>query len=308
MNHSDQTCRYPHLNRLSTPELEEILRAELVQLDNEDTDMVLYIMEVIQQRENGTSEENIADTSRAWKEFQEMYNTPEGVGQSLYPVEDSPSNNPAVTAKRSELVRPSKRSHRQFHRFLATAAALILVVLFLIPPAFGYESFYEMMVRWTDQAFHFGTSSDSESFDTEDNGDHLQENITGEYATLPEALAAYGISDTVIPGQLPEGFELVDLNISQFQEFGTMEISAYYEREGVPLTVLVICHNGPFTSNYEKDDSHVEEYVTNGINFYLFENLGQQVAAWYVDSYECSIFGDISRDELKMVADTIHVR
>ena len=308
MKSSDKTCKYAHLDRLSTPELEEILRADLAQPDSEDTDMVLYIMEVIEQRENKKTEESIAGTNRAWKEFQEIYNTPEGAGQSLYPTDYSPSDHAPATAKKSTLIRPPKRSHQQFHRFLATAAVLTLAVLFLAPPALGYESIYQMIGHWTEQIFHFETSPGSENSASGHNGDDSQENPSGEYATLQEALEAYGLSADIVPSQVPEGFELVNLNVSEALDFGKVEFSAYYEKTGSPLTVFVVYHNGEYTYVFEKDGMPVEEYISGEITFYLFENLGQQVAAWYTDSCECSISGDISRDEMKTMVDSISVR
>ena len=268
MDHSDKTCKYTHLNRLSTPELEEILRADLSQPDKEDTDMVLYIMEVIEQRENKKSEESIADTNRAWKEFQEIYNTPEGAGQSLCPTGSSLLNNTPATAKKSALIRPPKRSHQQFHRFLATAAVLAFAVLFLAPPAFGYESIYQMIGHWTDQIFHFETSTGSESSAPSHNGDEMPEDPPGEYATLQEALEAYGISTAIVPSHFPEWFELMNLNVSESTDFGLIEFSAYYEKAGSPLTLFVVYHSGSYTNEpdmyekYEKDDSPVEEYIT----------------------------------------------
>ncbi len=71
----EKARKYTYLNELSTPELENILRADMASPGEGDIDLVLNIMKVIEQREGGKSPENVADTERAREEFYRIYNT-----------------------------------------------------------------------------------------------------------------------------------------------------------------------------------------------------------------------------------------
>lgn len=81
MGNSDKKQKYAYLNHLDTQELERLLRADIDAPDGGDTDMVMYIMEMIEKRERDNFAEHIEDTERAFKDFQQHYNIPEGDGQ-----------------------------------------------------------------------------------------------------------------------------------------------------------------------------------------------------------------------------------
>ena len=55
----------------------------------------------------------------------------------------------------------------------------------------------------------------------------------------------------------------------------------------------------------EKDDTLVEEYVSNGQVIYIFSNLENNVATWSCDSWVVEIVGAVSTDELKRMVDSI---
>jgi hypothetical protein len=86
MDGFDTNSQFAYLDHLSTEELEDILRADM-EVSEGDTDLALYIMEVIAKREDATSEESKNRTLKALQEFHAVYNTPEGAGQTLYPPE-----------------------------------------------------------------------------------------------------------------------------------------------------------------------------------------------------------------------------
>ena len=55
----------------------------------------------------------------------------------------------------------------------------------------------------------------------------------------------------------------------------------------------------------EQSDGLIEEYQTSEITYYLFDNNEQVRSVWIIDSYECSIFGDVTIDELKEMVNSI---
>jgi hypothetical protein len=66
--------------------------------------------------------------------------------------------------------------------------------------------------------------------------------------------------------------------------------------------------NGAGTALYEKDENPVTEYVIDGVTYYLMTNLSRQVAVWQNGVYDCSITGDISREELIKIVDHYTVK
>ena len=90
MAESNQTNKYAYLSRLSTKELEAILRADAESPNAVNDEAISYILEVIEQREHEHPSGSFSDSDleRCWKDFQTLYHTPEGEGRSLYPTGD----------------------------------------------------------------------------------------------------------------------------------------------------------------------------------------------------------------------------
>ncbi len=80
--------KYAYLERLSTDELEDILRADADQSSGSDVELILHITEILLEREERATGEPIEDVDRAWRDFQQYFNTPDATGRSLYPVEE----------------------------------------------------------------------------------------------------------------------------------------------------------------------------------------------------------------------------
>lgn len=289
MGNVEKNKRYAHLDQLSTQKLEDILRADLELQESGNSDMVLYIMEVIEKRENGKSLENRADAERALKEFHELYNTSDdSVGQSLYPantVGDTP-------LQHSETPTPQTKNRHFLRRLFISAAAAAIITIFLVPSALGYETFYEMVGSWTDSTFQFVKKDNADNIDV----------------VWHEELNTYGILASVLPTKIPQDFVLQEWDIVEQEVSGDIEFVSFYLRDKTSLMISATRYNQSKSAAIEKDTTEVEEYRVGGITYYLFENLSQRVATWHVDNIECIISGDISIDEIKMMIDSIEVR
>lgn len=288
MGNVEETKKYIHLDQLSTQKLEDILRADLELQESSDPDMVLYIMEVIEKRENGKSLENRADAERALKEFHELYNASDDVDQLLYPA-NTDSDKPL---RRSEMSTPQTKNHHFLRRLFISAAAVAIIAIFLVPPALGYETFSEMVGRWTESAFYFIRKDSIGSFNN----------------PWKEELDAYGIPVSVLPTKIPEGFELQKWDVDEQEISGNIRFSACYTKDDMYFLILVTRYSRPLSLKIEKDGTKVEEYQVGDTTYYLFENLQDHVAAWHVDTLECTLYGNISTDDLKMMIDSIEVR
>ena len=99
--------KYAYLDQLSTKELQEILRADVDSPGRGDDEAIFYILEVMEKREQEHPSGSFPDLDACWQEFQTIYHTPEGEGQSLYPAEDPEDEAPAGAAPR--ITRRQKR-------------------------------------------------------------------------------------------------------------------------------------------------------------------------------------------------------
>ena len=294
MSKNNQYESDAYLDQLSMEQLEDLLRADLNSPDEENDEAVFHILEVMKKREKENPTGRLPDKNKAWKEFQEYYNIPEGEGESLYPTYSEPENDDKniQTLKTNE---PRTRPRFRMRRGLVVAA--ILIVMFgsmLTAQAAGVDVF-GAIGRWTEEKFHFEiapTSADG----------------TTDY-TFQEAGNEKGFSKNLIPTWYPEGFEAFEpkdnsvedyvdsvycqyINKEENRSYLAM-VSRYYDSSSIESTV------------YEKDETEVEIYDHNGKNFYIMSNLDSKTATWSDGKVKIDIVGQLTTDEIEQIIDSI---
>ena len=85
----------------------------------------------------------------------------------------------------------------------------------------------------------------------------------------------------------------------------TKKYVAIYTNGGQELRITVQDYLDEVPVYVEQSDGLVEEYKVSGITYYLLENNKRTQAVWIVDSFECSILGDLTIEELKLMIDSI---
>lgn len=294
MSKNNQYESDAYLDQLSMEQLEDLLRADLNSPDEENDEAVFHILEVMKKREKENPTGRLPDKNKAWKEFQEYYNIPEGEGESLYPTYSEPENDDKniQTLKTNE---PRTRPRFRMRRGLVVVA--ILIVMFgsmLTAQAAGVDVF-GAIGRWTEEKFHFEiapTSADG----------------TTDY-TFQEAGNEKGFSKNLIPTWYPEGFEAFEpkdnsvedyvdsvycqyINKEENRSYLAM-VSRYYDSSSIESTV------------YEKDETEVEIYDHNGKNFYIMSNLDSKTATWSDGKVKIDIVGQLTTDEIEQIIDSI---
>ena len=83
----DTKKQYAYLDQLSTEELQELLRADIDSPVSNNDEAIFYILEVIERRGCADPSVSFPDLGKSWKEFNELYNTAEATGASLYPAD-----------------------------------------------------------------------------------------------------------------------------------------------------------------------------------------------------------------------------
>ena len=266
-------------DEMTTKELEEILRldAEMIDGQESDTEILLYVMEVLTQRRK--------KTGQTGNTAQEAYET---FTQHYLPEIMNTDNTDPVPTKRNK---PANRTHRWIRAMAATAAVLVILIAGSVTAkAFGIDV-WKAVIQWTQETFHFGEWGNSNS----------SNNLP--YASLQEALEKGKITTALAPAWFPDDYELVDITVEQtpFQK----AYRAQYIRGEQELIITVREYLNDEPLYVEQSDGLIEEYEVGGITYYLFENNEQVQAVWIVDSYECYIAGALSIDELKMMISSI---
>ena len=261
---------------MTTEELEEILRldAQAPEEQESDTEMILYIMEVLAKRER--------NNSHTRKSALEAY---ESFKQNYMPEEDNTVISYQAPAK-------TKKRFPHWLRSL-TAAGIVLVILIfgsVTAKAFGID-IWESVVKWTQETFHFGEWGNS---DTDSNLP---------YESLQEALEQGEITASLAPTWLPEGYELVDITVNQIPLKKVYRAKYAKGDQFLIITVQDYLNVDPFY--VEQSEGLVEKYEVSGVTYYLFSNYDNNRAVWQYKSYECDISGEVTIDELKKMIDSI---
>lgn len=196
---------------------------------------------------------------------------------------------------------PGKRhSIKPFARALPFAAALILLLGTVTAQAFGVDVF-SAIARWTAEIFRLDGGSTPYAVV------RLHPLDVGEEATyesLEEAVAAFGIDAPIVPKEIPERFELVEVKAKQW-EIGLL-IYADYESKNGFFQIRYREKANPDFNALEKENGNINIYVAEGFEHYLLTDLDRQKVVWQNGVLECQIFGNISDQEIKMMIDSIY--
>lgn len=293
---------YSYLDQLSTQELESLLQKDAEAPDGGDLDMVMYIMEVIEKREGGVDKTAAAD---ALKDFFSAYATPEGDGLRLY-SSDNLGDKEAKSDSPKEL---QKARRRRLSLKGAGLIAAVLVCVFSLAACSvgGIGRFFQMVGKWTSEVFTFENAYKGEiPQEIGTNAPQPQEDV--QYSRIEDALAAYGITEKVVPTKLPEGLEIETVEVIPFESNNSVNFCALYQSDMSYLILQIRQIASQHDEKFEKDEGEVAKYIRDGIPHYFYENVGSSCITWFNGNLECVIDTDLPKDCLIAVVDSIYER
>ena len=176
---------------------------------------------------------------------------------------------------------------RKVLRWSLTAALITVCLLggMMMVQAAGWDLF-GAMARWTEDVFSFGEISSQE------NSAALPPEEWEEMRTVLEA-----DGQTLNFPQIPDGFELMDFNSYVNSRTDEAEFTIGYQKGDSYIGYRVTRHYESPTSIFEKSETPVEQYESNGIVHYIFSNSMNITAAWVTGTLEYSMWtNDISLD------------
>ena len=255
---------------MSTEALEALLRQDAdTPVDWEsDSEEILYIMEVLTERKK--KEGHSGKTAlEAYEAFKKNYLSEDEI--------------PDTEAE--------KRRPCRFRGLTAAAAVLVILLLgTVISDAFGLN-IWKSVVKWTRETFSLGEWDES-------NVDN-----TLPYDSFKDALKEANVPVSLIPKQIPEGYALVNVTIGR--DPLKKKYLAQYMNGEQSLVIAVQKHLDSAPFYVEQQEGLIEKYETSGVAYYLFADIDSMKAIWISGNYECSITGELTVDELKMMIDSI---
>lgn len=212
---------------------------------------------------------------------------------------DRPSSQPA---------RRTARGRRGLHAGLAAVLMTACLLGGMVATQAAGLDVFGALARWTEDVFSFGsirTAQNSNTLSDQSAGprqlDVSQQDtdIPEEYQELYAELEKRGIP-LYVPN-IPEGFEVDDSVLYIYPESGNVEFTVSYVLDHNYICFDLIQHNEVPIASYEKDMSNVETFKSNGITYYIFDNVGDIVSVWNIENIEYSLMTNLSINELKQI-------
>ena len=257
---------------MSTEELEAILGADfLLDGDGADPELVEYILEVITERDALSIRENVGTAQEGWERFSEGY-----------------------------LRDPEERERKHGHggsRLARRAAGLAAVFagLLVLGSAGAYAAGIDVLqaiAGWTQETFTFVRP-----------GEPGTEGVPQQLAGLAEELERQGVTEKVIPGYLPEGYELVSEEYYSYNETLCFNV-AFARGENKISFSYMLYHTEIDFGKLQKDHGFPTIFEQNGVKYYIFTNTNDTIVAWVNGEMECFICG-LPENEIEKVIESI---
>jgi len=229
-------------------------------------------------------------------------------------IDEQPEHDfsPEFERRMKKLIRRADHPIRWRWMWVGRAAALLAALLMLVTvaAAAGCE-LWGLLALWTSEQITLAPGQ----IDYMDPDDlHIPEE-PGEYASIQEALSAYGFDRPVVPRCLPDGFTLENLVVDdRTRGCGSIVFFAAYCRGEDRLIQQVEVYleqenrEQDNFGHFQKDEGNPIPYEAGGVTHLLATNAGWPVALWANGPAECAISGDITMEELKAMLDSIYER
>ena len=277
---NSSTRDFSHFDKLSTEELQEIIRQDsFLDDDSSDIDAILYITDLLVKRSDSSN--NSKDVEAAWKSFKENY----------YPYISDPEPLYSFDSPEDEVVKAKPRHLSRAMKTLSVAAVLAVVIISgsLTASAFGYN-LWGAVAEWTRDTFGFTQG--------QNNGIYPFEN-------LRDALAAYDIDEPIVPQWIPDGYGEDTVQAAETPDSKIISSSCKSASGEIKIEVKAFYNYDSKHRVYEILEDGVEKYSSNGIDFYIMKNDEFTRVSWAAGNNECSIICSLKPKEIYRMIDSI---
>ena len=278
---NSSTRDFSHFDKLSTEELQEIIRQDsFLDDDSSDIDAILYITDFLVKRSDSSN--NSKDVEAAWKSFKENY----------YPYISDPEPLYSFDSPEDKVVKAKPRRPSRVMKTLSVAAVLAVVIISgsVTASAFGYN-LWGAVAEWTRDTFGFTQSS--------------QNNGTYPFENLRDALDAYDIDEPIVPQWIPDGYGEDTVQAAETPDSKIIVAVSKYGSKEIKFEVKIFDDPSNRHWLYEMFEDDVEKYSSNGIDFYIMKNDEFTRVSWAAGNNECSIICSLKPKEIYRMVDSI---
>lgn len=286
-NPKNQQGKYAYLEQLTTEELDELLRLEF-NADEEDADpeLVLAIMEVIMKREPESIPQ--IKPEETWKTFQARNLTEE------------PENEAEQEEKQEKVIsfpQEYQLPHKRKRWLTSVVAAACAVFVFCAPVAHG-STILETMTNWKQSTFSLPNQQESGTVAVLTNPDYLK---------IVEAVKD-ATGTALLPNWYPDGTTVDYAEDNSTDTALSYCISFSNGKQVFLLSIFVYDENHSISSIYEKnEDSGSVRYASNGMPYYLLENVEDTAATWQGSTAEYCLSGVLTQEEVEHMINSIDI-
>ena len=185
---------------------------------------------------------------------------------------------------------PQKRWY-QYWLLKVAAVVLVLGVLFFSLPAAEARSVPEVLSWWSDslfQVFRPGSKPNTEEYVFKTDHPGLQK--------IYDAVTEVGITTPIVPSKVPSEFELLELEVTQFQNDSFLYSRLASSRNEIQFTAVT--HHDQTMFQHEKMSSSIAVWNISGIDHYVMSNTDTWIITWVTDSVECTVTTDCPEEDV----------
>lgn len=195
-----------------------------------------------------------------------------------------------------------KKKHSRLYRNLARTAIIAAILCSSILAAQASDfNILRAIAEWTSEQFRLEWNifdfPDSSQVDAK------------KYDSLQAVLQKYDVECSLVPTVFPEGTELDTISIREEDEFFLITAEYRIPAGSLYITIRKNSITGqelkPF-SEIEKNETKVDVYSVDGIEHHILTDVSMNKAVWQNGEWECRIAGDVTREELIQMIDSIY--
>jgi len=245
------------------------------------------------------------DVELQWQKFQQYYLSDDALADLI--LEELPEepklvvlDSPAPAQRESIRTHADGKAWKTVKR-LIIAAVLTVVMATTVLSAFNINLF-SVIAQWTKDIFVF--SSDAGGKHVSSSEHDVKREI---FDSVEKLCDAKGISIVNFPTYIPHGYKVKEISWTQI---GNRDVVYIDYRSGQQGHLFLQYSTIDNTNNlsYEKDGKETCGMTIAGVTYYLMHNLEMEQVVWTVDDMECFIGGDVPREELVNMIESISER
>ena len=273
MKNYDMTGLRGLVEQMPTEQLDEILRHEL-EKEPVDESAVRLIMEVLEKRDQDAPVEFTQQITAAWEKY-----------QTHTSVQSRP-----------------KFSFRSWSVRIAAVVAVVIALALAVPQSAEAEGFWERLTRWTDSVFEFFEPGKTKKIGAE----YVFETDNPGLQQVYDTVTAMGITDPVVPMWLPDGYELLQCEVTETPSKSFVYARFENENKFVVLD-LAICDTES-SRQYSKGEENARTREIAGVVYNILHNNDGWTAAWAKDRIECAIAIDCQEETIYKILKSIYTK